>query len=154
MVKSGFANSYSVNYHRSWEESRNRSGTKLENIFTDLTPANNLSIACIMQPQSVCLSIIASLVSVYRQCPAEELPFPDSSVDLVTAMSAFHWFDQTRFLQEAHRILQLKGCLTPLNYTVPWRSNMETATTHSILFSKLVLAINSENVSFYSLQKT
>uniref|UniRef100_A0A4W5QY88 Methyltransferase type 11 domain-containing protein n=1 Tax=Hucho hucho TaxID=62062 RepID=A0A4W5QY88_9TELE len=83
MVNSGFGNSYSVNYQRSWQERRNRSGTKLENIFTDLRPANNLSIACIIQ------------------CPAEELPFADSSVDLMTAMSAFHWFDQTRLSHSA-----------------------------------------------------
>ncbi|XP_028249883.1 putative methyltransferase DDB_G0268948 [Parambassis ranga] len=54
----------------------------------------------------------------YRQCVAEELPFTDSSVDLVTAMSAFHWFDRPRFLQEAHRVLKPHGCLALLNYTV------------------------------------
>lgn len=52
---------------------------------------------------------------------AEELPFTDSSVDLVTAMSAFHWFDRPRFLQEAHRVLKPRGCLALLNYTL----NME-----------------------------
>ncbi|XP_076857408.1 putative methyltransferase DDB_G0268948 [Brachyhypopomus gauderio] len=52
----------------------------------------------------------------YRQCPAEELPFRDESVDLVTTLSAFHWFDHPRFLQEAHRILKPKGCLAILNY--------------------------------------
>uniref|UniRef100_A0A8C7DU83 Uncharacterized protein n=1 Tax=Oncorhynchus kisutch TaxID=8019 RepID=A0A8C7DU83_ONCKI len=57
---------------------------------------------------SICVSLdhCVALVSVYRQCPAEELPFPDSSVDL------------TQFLQEAHRILQLKGCLTQLYCTM------------------------------------
>uniref|UniRef100_A0A3B3Y3E8 Methyltransferase type 11 domain-containing protein n=1 Tax=Poecilia mexicana TaxID=48701 RepID=A0A3B3Y3E8_9TELE len=57
----------------------------------------------------------------YRQCVAEELPFADSSADLVTAMSAFHWFDRPRFLQEAHRVLKPQGCLALLNYTI----NME-----------------------------
>lgn len=52
---------------------------------------------------------------------AEELPFADSSADLVTAMSAFHWFDRPRFLQEAHRVLKPQGCLALLNYTI----NME-----------------------------
>ncbi|XP_061143339.1 putative methyltransferase DDB_G0268948 [Syngnathus typhle] len=54
----------------------------------------------------------------YRQCVAEELPFADSSVDLITAMSAFHWFDRRRFLHEAHRVLQPHGCLALLNYTL------------------------------------
>ncbi|XP_030642963.1 putative methyltransferase DDB_G0268948 [Chanos chanos] len=54
----------------------------------------------------------------YRECPAEELPFLDGSVDLLTAMSAFHWFDRPRFLQEAHRVLKPLGCLALLNYTM------------------------------------
>ncbi|XP_067299989.1 putative methyltransferase DDB_G0268948 [Pseudorasbora parva] len=54
----------------------------------------------------------------YRESPAEELPFEDGSVDLVTAMSAFHWFDHSRFLQEAHRVLKPHGCLAILNYTM------------------------------------
>ncbi|KAM3607709.1 uncharacterized protein V6R79_012375 [Siganus canaliculatus] len=54
----------------------------------------------------------------YRECVAEDLPFADSSVDLVTAMSAFHWFDRPRFLQEAHRVLKTHGCLALLNYTI------------------------------------
>ncbi|KAM7380796.1 hypothetical protein PAMP_004069 [Pampus punctatissimus] len=54
----------------------------------------------------------------YQQCVAEELPFADSSVDLMTAMSAFHWFDRPRFLKEAHRVLKPRGCLALLNYTI------------------------------------
>ncbi|KAL7881309.1 hypothetical protein AOLI_G00081570 [Acnodon oligacanthus] len=54
----------------------------------------------------------------YRECPAEELPCEDGSVDLVTAFSAFHWFDHPRFLQEADRILKPRGCLAFLNYSL------------------------------------
>ena len=36
----------------------------------------------------------------------------------MTAMSAFHWFDRPRFLQEAHRVLKPHGCLALLNYTL------------------------------------
>ncbi|KAL0963935.1 hypothetical protein UPYG_G00315540 [Umbra pygmaea] len=54
----------------------------------------------------------------YRRCPAEELPFADSSVDLVTTTAAFHWFDRPRFLQEVYRILKPKGCLAILNYNL------------------------------------
>lgn len=54
----------------------------------------------------------------YRQCPAENLPIGDSSVDLLTAMSAFHWFDRPHFLEEANRILKPRGCLALLNYTM------------------------------------
>ncbi|XP_077436225.1 uncharacterized protein LOC144060490 isoform X1 [Vanacampus margaritifer] len=54
----------------------------------------------------------------YRQSVAEELPFADSSVDLITAMSAFHWFDRRRFLREVHRVLKPRACLALLNYTI------------------------------------
>ncbi|XP_030642277.1 putative methyltransferase DDB_G0268948 [Chanos chanos] len=53
----------------------------------------------------------------YRQGTAEELPFPDGSVDLLTAASAAHWFDQERFLKEANRVLKPRGCIALLGYT-------------------------------------
>ncbi|XP_071775034.2 putative methyltransferase DDB_G0268948 [Centroberyx gerrardi] len=54
----------------------------------------------------------------YRQCPAEELPFAAGEADLVTAMTAAHWFDRQRFLQEADRVLRPGGCLALLSYTL------------------------------------
>uniref|UniRef100_A0A3B3WWS1 Methyltransferase type 11 domain-containing protein n=1 Tax=Poecilia mexicana TaxID=48701 RepID=A0A3B3WWS1_9TELE len=54
----------------------------------------------------------------YRHCPAEEIPFASGEVDLVTAMTAAHWFDRPRFLQEADRILRPGGCLALLSYTM------------------------------------
>ncbi|XP_028292842.1 putative methyltransferase DDB_G0268948 [Gouania willdenowi] len=62
----------------------------------------------------------------YRHCLAEDLPIADSSVDLVTAMSSFHWFDRQRFLQEVHRVLKPNGCLALLNYTI----DMELSYAH------------------------
>ncbi|XP_047456150.1 putative methyltransferase DDB_G0268948 [Mugil cephalus] len=68
----------------------------------------------------------------YKQCVAEELPFADSSVDLVTAMSAFHWFDRPRFLQEAHRVLKPRGCLALLNYTVDMELSYPDCCSHTL----------------------
>ncbi|XP_066497425.1 putative methyltransferase DDB_G0268948 [Hoplias malabaricus] len=53
----------------------------------------------------------------YRAGTAEELPFPNGSVDLLTAASAAHWFDQERFLKEAERVLKPGGCMALLGYT-------------------------------------
>ncbi|XP_049450603.1 putative methyltransferase DDB_G0268948 isoform X4 [Epinephelus fuscoguttatus] len=53
----------------------------------------------------------------YRQGVAEELPFPDGSVDLLTAASAAHWFDRLRFLAEASRVLKPRGCLALLGFS-------------------------------------
>ncbi|XP_020483784.1 putative methyltransferase DDB_G0268948 [Labrus bergylta] len=54
----------------------------------------------------------------YRHCPAEELPFASGEVDLVTAMTAAHWFDRQKFLLEADRVLRPGGCLALLSYTM------------------------------------
>ncbi|KAF7709991.1 hypothetical protein HF521_016841 [Silurus meridionalis] len=53
----------------------------------------------------------------YRSGPAEELPFPNGSVDLLTAASAAHWFDAEHFLKEAARVLKPHGCIALLGYT-------------------------------------
>uniref|UniRef100_G3NC09 Zgc:162396 n=1 Tax=Gasterosteus aculeatus aculeatus TaxID=481459 RepID=G3NC09_GASAC len=52
-----------------------------------------------------------------RTSRTEELPFPDCSVDLLAAASAAHWFDQSRFLAEASRVLKPGGCVALLGFT-------------------------------------
>lgn len=52
-----------------------------------------------------------------RKGIAEELPFPNSSVDLLTASSAAHWFDQPRFQAEANRVLKPQGCVALVDFT-------------------------------------
>ncbi|XP_028841067.1 putative methyltransferase DDB_G0268948 [Denticeps clupeoides] len=56
----------------------------------------------------------------YRAGTAERLPFPDASVDLLTAASAAHWFDPERFLQEANRVLKPRGCMALLGFIDPF----------------------------------
>lgn len=38
--------------------------------------------------------------------------------DLLTAMTAAHWFDWQKFLLEADRVLRPGGCLALLSYTM------------------------------------
>jgi len=57
-----------------------------------------------------CLSLID------RVGTAEDLPFPDGSVDLLTAASAAHWFDVEGFIKEAVRVLKPHGCLALFGY--------------------------------------
>lgn len=47
----------------------------------------------------------------YVEAAAEDLPFPDSSFDLLTVALALHWFDRARFLGEADRLLRPCGWL-------------------------------------------
>ena len=52
----------------------------------------------------------------YHNASAEDLSmFDDGSFDLITTSMAFHWFDHTRFLSEANRILKNPGWLTTYN---------------------------------------
>lgn len=60
-------------------------------------------------------------LNTYRKGTAEELPFPDGSVDLLTAASAAHWFDQQRFLLEAGRVLKPCGCMALLGFADNFR---------------------------------
>jgi ubiquinone/menaquinone biosynthesis C-methylase UbiE len=47
----------------------------------------------------------------YIEAPAEQLPLESQTVDLITVSLAFHWFDRSRFLTEAHRLLRSGGWL-------------------------------------------
>ncbi|XP_068186211.1 erythromycin 3''-O-methyltransferase-like [Antennarius striatus] len=68
----------------------------------------------------------------FRQSVAEELPFADSSVDLVTSMSAFHWFDRQRFLQEVHRVLKPRGCLALFGFHNDIELNYSNCCSHTL----------------------
>lgn len=42
---------------------------------------------------------------------AEQLPFADASLDLVTVAQAFHWFEHDRAIEELRRALRVRGRL-------------------------------------------
>ena len=47
---------------------------------------------------------------------AENLPFEDNSVDVVTCASALHWLDEKSFYSEVDRILKPKGVMAAYGY--------------------------------------
>jgi ubiquinone/menaquinone biosynthesis C-methylase UbiE len=51
----------------------------------------------------------------FLESPAESLPFAAETFDLLTVCMAFHWFDQAKFLLEAHRVLKPDGWLIVYN---------------------------------------
>lgn len=60
--------------------------------------------------------------------PAEDLPFPDSSVDVVTVAQAFHWFDAGPAWRELARVIRRGGGVGLIwnvrDRTVPWVDEM------------------------------
>ncbi|XP_033921427.1 putative methyltransferase DDB_G0268948 [Melopsittacus undulatus] len=57
----------------------------------------------------------------YLVCPAEELPFKDASVDLLTSFTAAHWFDTDGFMREVQRVVRPGGCVAISTYTLDMR---------------------------------
>jgi SAM-dependent methyltransferase len=55
----------------------------------------------------------------YQVAPAQALPVPDRSVDLVTAAQAAHWFDLHAFYDEVRRVTRVGGVVALLSYGVP-----------------------------------
>ncbi|XP_066491021.1 putative methyltransferase DDB_G0268948 [Tiliqua scincoides] len=53
----------------------------------------------------------------YLVCPAEDLPFEDASVDVITAFAAAHWFGVSRFMGEVDRVLKPSGCVAFSSYS-------------------------------------
>lgn len=54
----------------------------------------------------------------YCVCPAEQLPFKDSSVDLLFSAVAAHWFNTEGFMSEVKRVLKPNGCLSLHSYQI------------------------------------
>lgn len=52
----------------------------------------------------------------YQTSPAENIPLPDQSADLVTVAQAIHWFDHPRFFAEVDRVLKPGGVLAVWGY--------------------------------------
>ena len=55
----------------------------------------------------------------YEVAPAEEIPAPDGSVNLVTASMCYHFLDRPRFLAEADRVLAPGGVIALYGYSEP-----------------------------------
>lgn len=55
----------------------------------------------------------------YVRAPAERLPVPDHSAQLITAAQAAHWFDLPRFYEEVRRIAAPNALLALVSYGVP-----------------------------------
>jgi ubiquinone/menaquinone biosynthesis C-methylase UbiE len=48
---------------------------------------------------------------IFQVAPAEALPFPDTSFDLITVAQAFHWFDHDKVISEFRRLIRPGGLI-------------------------------------------
>ncbi|MFT8391674.1 MAG: class I SAM-dependent methyltransferase [Sporolactobacillus sp.] len=82
-------------------------------IFTRQLAARGLPVAAIepnegMRQEAMHLSAPFAAIK-FIAAPAEAIPLPDGSVDLITAAQAFHWFDAVAFRKECRRLLKPRG---------------------------------------------
>jgi SAM-dependent methyltransferase len=54
----------------------------------------------------------------YKVARAEQAPFQDKTVDLITVAQAFHWFDHELFFEEVKRVLKPCGILAIWSYNL------------------------------------
>ena len=54
----------------------------------------------------------------YQVMHAEQTEISNASVDLITVAQALHWFDISRFLEEAHRVLKPDGVMAIWSYNL------------------------------------
>ena len=52
----------------------------------------------------------------FRVGSAEDLPFEDNTVDMITCAQALHWLDEKTFYSEADRIFKPKGVMAAYGY--------------------------------------
>jgi SAM-dependent methyltransferase len=65
-----------------------------------------------VDPSSEMLALAESMRGIHFVAgAAEHIPVHDSSFDVLTLSSVFHWLDQRKFLEEARRVLQESGHL-------------------------------------------
>ena len=78
-------------------------------VGTDISPAQ---IECAQQsPDNKTISNVE-----FKVASADQLPFSDGSVSMVTCAQAWHWFDPVTTYPEVCRILKFPGCLAILGY--------------------------------------
>lgn len=88
--------------------------------------SEHFDVVIATDPSSDQLSQAAPAGSIeYRQAPAESSGLPSSSVDLVCAFMAAHWFDLDAFYAEALRVAKPEGTIALLVYGEPYTGQPE-----------------------------
>lgn len=95
-------------------------------IFTKCLSAKSWKITAV-EPNADMLEMLRKNLSGIEivNAPAEDTGIPSASVDLVTAATAFHWFDKEKFKAECKRIFTSNGRLA-----LVWNNHRENDFMH------------------------
>lgn len=87
--------------------------------------------------------------------PAETLPVPNKSIDILSVSFSFHWFDQNTFLTEAARVLKQDGLLIIYNmfFTGAMLNNPEYQTWHKDIYQQRYATPKRKRVALSDLLK-
>lgn len=67
------------------------------------------SVIAIDNSQSMLDNAVPHAKVTYQLADAENMPFPESSFDLVFVASSFHWFEKRKFLNQVKKVLRKNG---------------------------------------------
>jgi SAM-dependent methyltransferase len=70
----------------------------------------------------------------FRVAPAEQIPFPDGSFEIITANQCWLYFDKTKTIPEVNRLLVKDGLLVTSHFTwLPRRDRLAAASEELVL---------------------
>lgn len=84
---------------------------------------------------------------IYKLSSAENLPFENNSVDMITVATAFHYFNHDEFFNEAKRILKENGTLAIFGYYFPEIKNIKNKIEVNKVLNKLISDILEINLN-------
>lgn len=91
--------------------------------------------------------------ATFYLAPAEHIPFPDASIDLVTSSTSFHhWTDQAMGVHEAARILRHGGLFVLADMSLASHGRPLSPAQVRVMFTQAGLSIRSQTtpVPFYT----
>ncbi|KAL9985922.1 hypothetical protein ACROYT_G008376 [Oculina patagonica] len=108
---------------------------KFTRVMVEVLTGKNVRVIASDPMQSMCdqFKLVVPDTEII-QCAAEQIPLPDSSVDVVIAAQSFHWFTNRTALEEIYRVLVPNGSFGMmwkiLDLSIPWQKHLNDFLNH------------------------